>query len=75
MRSCMHAGVHSLAAVVAFKMECDPDAFAEDPEGMSVAKVGLSARTVLSCCYCETSMCRRHWDGQPGQWLKVTVRT
>ena len=36
----MHTGVHSLATVVAFKMECDPNAFAEDPEGVSIVKVG-----------------------------------
>ncbi len=37
----MPAGVHSLATVVAFKMECDPNAFEEDPEGVAIAKVRL----------------------------------
>ena len=36
------AGVHSLATVVAFKMECDPNAFAEDPEGVAIATVSFS---------------------------------
>ena len=42
------AGVHSLATVVAFKMECDPNAFEEDPEGVAIAKVWLRADQVLN---------------------------
>ena len=33
------AGVHSLSTVVAFKIECDPNSFDLDPEGLALAAV------------------------------------
>jgi hypothetical protein len=35
-------GVHALACVVAFKLECVPDDFLTDPEGLAIVKVGTS---------------------------------
>lgn len=36
---CPSPGVHALACVVAFKLECIPDDFLTDPEGLAIVKV------------------------------------
>lgn len=42
------AGVHALAGVVALKLECDPNAFADDPEGLAIARVRQSHASAWS---------------------------
>lgn len=42
------AGVHSLSTVVAFKMECDPNSFEADPEGLAIAQVRHSGAVSIS---------------------------